>query len=66
MLATERTGLVDDPGLHEGRPCLATSAQNLAVAGNLRLLPTFRRPHWTVLFDGPSGADWSVPEKVEA
>jgi len=27
---------------------------------DLRVLPTFRSPHWTVLFDGPDGSDYQM------
>jgi hypothetical protein len=28
------------------------------IAGRLLVLPTFRRPHWTVMFNGPDGPDY--------
>jgi hypothetical protein len=30
------------------------------IAGDLLLLPTFRAPHWTVLFDGPAGRQYQL------
>ena len=28
------------------------------IAGRLLVVPTFRRPHWTVMFDGPDSPDY--------
>jgi hypothetical protein len=30
------------------------------IAGRLLVLPTFRRPHWTVMFDAAEGPDYHV------
>jgi hypothetical protein len=30
------------------------------IAGRLVVVPTFRAPHWTVMFDGPRGAQYQL------
>lgn len=30
------------------------------IAARLLLLPTFREPHWTVMFDGPDGPQYQI------